>query len=66
MGTYFDAKGLIMMTDLKQATPEDRVIHLAKLWREADKTATATKDPGDASKEYRLRQELRGAVDKLK
>lgn len=49
----------------KPAAPEDRVIVLAKKWREADKAFAASKDPRDSIKEYRARQELRNAIDKL-
>jgi hypothetical protein len=45
--------------------PEDRVIVLAKKWREADKAFAASKDRRDGIKEYRARQELRDAIDKL-
>ena len=47
------------------ATPEDRVIALAKKWREADKVFAASKDRRDGTKEYRARQALRDAIDKL-
>ena len=49
----------------KPAVPEDRVIVLAKKWREADKAYAASKDRRDGIKEYRARQELRNAIDKL-
>jgi hypothetical protein len=38
---------------------------MAKKWRQADKDAAATKSPADAGKEYRARQALRDAIDKL-
>lgn len=47
------------------ADPVDRVIAMAKKWRQADKDAAATKSPADAGKEYRARQALRDAIDKL-
>jgi hypothetical protein len=47
------------------ANPEDRVIALAKKWREADKSHAATKSSTDSIKEYRARQALREAIDKL-
>lgn len=47
------------------ATPEGRVIVLAKKWREADKAFAASKDRRDGTKEYRARQALREAIDKL-
>jgi hypothetical protein len=47
------------------ASPEDRVIALAKKWREADKSHAATKTQADGIKEYRARQALREAIDKL-
>lgn len=45
--------------------PEDRVIAMAKKWREADRAFAASKDPRDGIKEYRARQELRAVIDKL-
>jgi len=47
------------------ATPEDRVIAMAKKWREADKAFAASKSGPDGTKEYRARQALREAIDKL-
>lgn len=52
-------------TEVEQASPEDRAIALAKKWREADKAHTATKSQADGIKEYRARQALRDAIDKL-
>lgn len=49
----------------KPATPEGRVIALAKKWREADKVYAASKSGPDGTKEYRARQALREAIDKL-
>lgn len=46
-------------------SPEDRVIVLAKKWREADKAYAASKEKQDGTKEYRARQALREAIDKL-
>jgi hypothetical protein len=48
-----------------KATPEDRVVHLAKRWREADKALANSKTPENGTKEYRARQALRDAIDKL-
>lgn len=52
-------------SDPLRASPEDRVIALAKKWREADKSHAATKSSTDSIKEYRARQALREAIDKL-
>jgi hypothetical protein len=49
----------------KPSPAEDRVIVLAKKWREADKAFAASKDGRDGINEYRARQELRDAIDKL-
>ena len=49
-----------------QATPEDRVLYLARKWRDIDRAAAANKQNREASSaEYRTRQELRAAIDKL-
>jgi hypothetical protein len=49
----------------KKPAPEDRVIALAKKWRQADKDVAAKKDQSAGIREYRLRNELRDAIDKL-
>jgi len=49
----------------KPSPAEDRVIVMAKKWREADKAFAASKDQRDSIKEYRARQALRAAIDKL-
>lgn len=49
-----------------EATPEERVLHLARKWRDCDKAAAADKQDHQAStREYRARQELRAAIDRL-
>lgn len=49
----------------KPPAPEDRVIVMARKWREADKAFAASKEKQDGTKEYRARQALREAIDKL-
>lgn len=49
-----------------EATPEERVLHLARKWRDCDKAAAANRQNHQASTaEYRARQALRAAIDRL-
>lgn len=52
------------MEEVTKATPEQKLVHTAKEWRELDKVAIRDKASRAKQKaEYRARQQLRDAVD---
>jgi hypothetical protein len=48
-----------------RATPDEKVVHRAKAWRDRDKEATANRCDDTKRAEYFARQQLREAVDML-
>lgn len=47
------------------ATPEEKVVHAAQVWRDRDKAAIASGCNQAKRAEYRARQQLREAADLL-
>jgi len=46
------------------ATPDEKIVHFAKQWRERDRDAIAAKPDRDKERaEYRARQQLRQVID---
>lgn len=54
-----------MPTESRTATPDEKVVHRAKVWRDRDKEATASRCQDTKRAEYLARQQLREAVDML-
>lgn len=47
----------------KQATPDEKIAHAAKVWRPLDKDAIANKCDRTRRAEYHARQQLRRVID---
>lgn len=48
-----------------RATPDEKVVHRAKVWRDRDREATANRCDATRRAEYHARQQLREVVDLL-
>lgn len=51
--------------ETKKVTPDERIAHQAKTWRQHDKEASLCKCDRTKRAEYHARQKLREAVDTL-
>ena len=50
--------------ETNKATPDEKIAHQARTWREVDRDAIANKqDPQKQRAEYRARQQLRNVID---
>lgn len=54
-----------MNDETKKATPEERLVHIARQWRGHDKAYIAEKSDDLRKVEYAARKDLRKAIDEV-
>lgn len=49
--------------ETKKATPDEKIAHQARTWRDCDKAAIANRNDNTRKAEYHARQKLREVID---